>query len=69
MVDEVAELRAGDAIALTLAVIEELDSVDAIELVAAIGNWRMISSVLRSLEIPLEEGVVPWPPDGKVPGA
>lgn len=39
-----------------------------IELVAAIGNWRMISSVLRSLEIPLEEGVEPWPPDGKIPG-
>jgi alkylhydroperoxidase family enzyme len=38
-----------------------------IELVAAIGTWRMISSVLRSLEIPLEEGVALWPPDGKVP--
>jgi len=38
-----------------------------IELVAAIGNWRMISSVLKSLEIPLEDGVALWPPDGKVP--
>lgn len=38
-----------------------------IELVAAIGTWRMISSVLRSLEIPLEDGVALWPPDGKVP--
>jgi alkylhydroperoxidase family enzyme len=40
-----------------------------IELVAAIGCWRMISSVLRSLEVPLEEGVPPWPPDGVAPGA
>jgi alkylhydroperoxidase family enzyme len=38
-----------------------------IELVAAIGTWRMISSVLRSLEIPLEDGVALWPPDGKIP--
>ena len=38
-----------------------------IELVAAIGTWRMISSVLRSLEIPLEDGVDQWPPDGKIP--
>jgi alkylhydroperoxidase family enzyme len=38
-----------------------------IELVAAIGTWRMISSVLRSLEIPLEDGVDLWPPDGKIP--
>jgi alkylhydroperoxidase family enzyme len=38
-----------------------------IELVAAIGTWRMISSVLRSLEIPLEDGVALWPPDGEIP--
>ena len=38
---------------------------DLLELVAAIGTWRMISSLLRSLEIPLEEGVEPWPPDGR----
>ena len=35
-----------------------------IELVAAVGNWRMFSQVLRTLRIPLEEGAVPWPPDG-----
>jgi hypothetical protein len=38
-----------------------------IELVVAIGNWRLFSSLLRSLEIPLEDGVAPWPPDGKPP--
>ena len=38
-----------------------------LELVAAIGNWRMLSSMLRSLEIPLEDGVASWPPDGRQP--
>jgi hypothetical protein len=27
----------------------------------------MISSLLRSLEIPLEDGVEAWPPDGRQP--
>ena len=40
---------------------------ELLELVAAIGTWRMISSLLRSLEIPLEDGVEPWPPDGQQP--
>ena len=40
---------------------------ERIELVAAIGCWRMISSVLKSLEVPLEDGVEPWPPDGAQP--
>jgi len=38
-----------------------------IELVTAIGNWRLFSSLLQSLEIPLEEGVEAWPPDGREP--
>lgn len=38
-----------------------------IELVVAIGNWHLFSSLLRSLEVPLEEGVAPWPPDGRSP--
>jgi alkylhydroperoxidase family enzyme len=38
-----------------------------IELVSAIGLWRMISGVLRTLAIPLEDGVSAWPPDGKAP--
>jgi alkylhydroperoxidase family enzyme len=40
-----------------------------LELVAAIGNWRLFSQLLRSLEIPLEDGVASWPPDGRVPPA
>ncbi len=38
-----------------------------LELVVAIGNWRMISSLLRSLQIPLEDGIASWPPDGAGP--
>lgn len=38
-----------------------------VELVAAIGNWRMFSALLRSLDVPLEDGVDPWPPDGIAP--
>ncbi len=38
-----------------------------IELVVAIGNWRLFSSLLRSVRVPLEDGVTPWPPDGTAP--
>ena len=38
-----------------------------LELVAAIGNWRLFSSLLRSLDVPLEQGRDPWPPDGREP--
>jgi alkylhydroperoxidase family enzyme len=38
-----------------------------IELVTAIGAWRMVASILQSLEVPLEEGVSSWPPDGRAP--
>jgi alkylhydroperoxidase family enzyme len=38
-----------------------------LEVVMAIANWTMFAQLLRSLEVPLEEGVDPWPPDGTVP--
>jgi alkylhydroperoxidase family enzyme len=38
-----------------------------LELVTAIGCWRMISYLARSLAVPLEEGVASWPPDGVAP--
>lgn len=38
-----------------------------LEVVIAIANWSMFAQLLRSLEVPLEEGVDPWPPDGTVP--
>jgi alkylhydroperoxidase family enzyme len=48
--------------------VETLGSADQlVELVMVIGLWRMISTVLRSLDVPLEEGVTAWPPDGHTP--
>ena len=44
------------------------DKTALIELVTAIGAWRMIASILQSLQVPLEEGVSSWPPDGRSPG-
>ncbi len=41
----------------------------AIDLVTALGTWLLISKVARGLRVRLEEGVVGWPPDGKVPAA
>jgi alkylhydroperoxidase family enzyme len=38
-----------------------------IELVTAISAWRMVASILRSLNVPLEDGVAGWPPDGRSP--
>jgi alkylhydroperoxidase family enzyme len=38
-----------------------------IELVTAIGAWRMVASILHSLQVPLEDGVASWPPDGHQP--
>jgi alkylhydroperoxidase family enzyme len=43
------------------------DETVLLELVGVIGAWRMVSSILRSLDIPLEDGVEPWPPDGRRP--
>jgi len=43
------------------------DPVLLVEMVAAIGNWSMISQVLQSLRVEIEEGGAPWPPDGKAP--
>jgi alkylhydroperoxidase family enzyme len=44
------------------------DDAQLFELVIAINHWRLYSSVLRTLEVPLEDGVAPWPPDGRTPG-
>ena len=43
------------------------DSAVLIELVTAIGAWRMIASILHSLDVPLEDGVASWPPEGQPP--
>ncbi len=38
-----------------------------LDLVASIGAWRLISQLARSCQIPLEDGVESWPPDGRRP--
>lgn len=43
------------------------DATVLVELVTVIGAWRMVSSVVQSLHVPLEEGVASWPPDGVAP--
>ncbi|WPF63712.1 carboxymuconolactone decarboxylase family protein [Mycobacterium orygis] len=43
------------------------DKVVLIELVTVISAWRMVASILHSLEVPLEDGVSSWPPDGLSP--
>lgn len=43
------------------------DPAQLIELVLAIAGWRMVATILQSLEVPLEDGNAPWPPDGRAP--
>jgi len=43
---------------------QKLGRNQTIELVAAVGCWQMISKLAKAIEIPLEEGVASWPPDG-----
>ena len=40
-----------------------------VELVTAIGAWRMVMSIVSSLQIPLEEDLASWPPDGVPPAS
>ena len=46
---------------------KHLDADLLVELVIAIGNWTMFSQLLKSLDVQLEDGVEPWPPDGRAP--
>ena len=45
------------------------DKTVLVELVTAISAWRMVSSILQSLDVPLEDGVAGWPPDGRAPAS
>ena len=38
-----------------------------VEMVVAIGNWTMFAQLLNSLQVKIEEGGKPWPPDGRAP--
>lgn len=39
----------------------------ALEAAAAIVHWRGLAILFRSLDLPLEAGATPWPPDGQAP--
>lgn len=43
------------------------DQATLVELVTAISAWRMVASILHSLQVPLEDDVASWPPDGQPP--
>jgi alkylhydroperoxidase family enzyme len=60
-------LATGTASPATIATCRDLLGSDdeVLELVASIATWRWISQVARSLDIPLEDGVASWPPDGQ----
>jgi alkylhydroperoxidase family enzyme len=47
--------------------VERFGRDETIELVTAVGVWRLVSKVTNALQIPLEEGIASWPPDGKQP--
>lgn len=40
---------------------------ELLEVLATIGTWNMVSQLLRSLNVPLEDGKQPWPPTGEKP--
>ncbi len=42
---------------------------ELVEFVIALGNWTAFSMLLRHMQVPLEAGIVGWPPDGKIPPA
>jgi len=46
---------------------DRLSAEAIVELVAVIGSWTMVSTLLRSLDVPLEDGVASWPPHGAAP--
>ena len=47
--------------------IEPLGKEGLLEVVACIGNWRIISQILRSLDVSLDSWLEFWAPDGRGP--
>ncbi len=63
-------LRQGGIQAATWQTLAELlpEPASQITVVASIGNWHMAAQIMESLDIPLEDDAVVWPPDGIGPG-
>ena len=65
--ETLAEGRVGDS---TWAILKEkLDEEACIDLLLVIGAWQMVSTLLRSSQMPLDPGAESWPPDGRGPKA
>ncbi|MGV0791476.1 carboxymuconolactone decarboxylase family protein [Mycolicibacterium sp. XJ1819] len=47
---------------------EHFDEPELLELVAVLATWHYVSVLVRTLRIPLDEGMSSWPPDGQAPG-
>ena len=61
-------LETGDLqAALATQCVERFGEEATIELVTAVGAWRLVSKFTKALDIPLEEGVASWPPAGVAP--
>ncbi|CAM3129630.1 carboxymuconolactone decarboxylase family protein [Mycobacterium colombiense] len=41
---------------------------ELLELIAVVATWHYVSVLVRSLRVPLDDGMSPWPPDGRAPG-
>jgi alkylhydroperoxidase family enzyme len=54
---------------LTTRCLERLGEHATIELITAVGAWRLVSKFTKALEIPLEEGIASWPPSGTPPSS
>ena len=40
---------------------------ELLEIVGVLATWHYVSVLVRTLRVPLDEGMSPWPPDGKAP--
>ncbi|AFA73557.1 putative carboxymuconolactone decarboxylase [Gordonia polyisoprenivorans VH2] len=48
---------------------EHFGEEDLIELVAVLATWYSVSIMVRSLHVPLDEGMQSWPPHGTAPAS
>lgn len=46
---------------------EHFDESAQLELVAVLATWHYISVLVRTLQVPLDDGMQAWPPDGRAP--
>ena len=47
---------------------EHFGEAELLELVGVLATWHYVSVLVRTLRVPLDEGMTAWPPDGRAPG-